>query len=241
MSMDVHPQLQLDDQTGFATSDTTLPGHSFADVEDSLFIGAHTGNFDPPGSMDEACYAYSDMDDSHPSGIPPGDIEDLWDEGRIRLETLKGSAAFIQCLRDATLDDPNLGLSEEAINRLHNPNRGQPQCCIDDDTRTAIELYLGNPSEATYEANRTIILHRLPDVNIPTYYRTGHLIAELTGIESMVHHMCINSCVAFTGPFHDLNKCPICTEPCYNQFRLESTAGKERAPHKEFHTIPIGL
>jgi len=183
MSMDVHPQLQLDDQTGFATSDTTLPGHSFADVEDSLFIGAHTGNFDPPGSMDEACYAYSDMDDSHPSGIPPGDIEDLWDEGRIRLETLKGSAAFIQCLRDATLDDPNLGLSEEAINRLHNPNRGQPQCCIDDDTRTAIELYLGNLSEMTYEANRAIILRRLPDANIPTYYRTGRLIAELTGIE----------------------------------------------------------
>ena len=105
---------------------------------------------------------------------------------------------------------------------------------------TAIRLYLGNPLESMYEMNHDILLDRLPGANIPTYYKTTQMVVELTGIESMVHHMCINSCVAFTGPFLDLNNCPLCTEPRYNQFRLELTAGKERVPCQEFHTISIG-
>jgi hypothetical protein len=56
----------------------------------------------------------------------------------------------------------------------------------------------------------------------------------------MMHHMCINSCVAFTGPFLTLNKCPICDEPRYDQFQLELTHGKQKIPRQEFHTIPIG-
>jgi hypothetical protein len=105
---------------------------------------------------------------------------------------------------------------------------------------TAIKLFLGNPSEATYETNRAIIQDRIPEANIPTYYRAGRIIAEMTGIESVVHHMCINSCVAFTGPFLTLDKCPICKEPRYDQFRLQSTHGRDKVPRQEFHTIPIG-
>jgi hypothetical protein len=43
------------------------------------------------------------------------------------------------------------------------------------------------------------------------------------------------SCIAYTGPFFDLESCPICSEPRYDQFQLES-----RIPRQEFHTIPIG-
>jgi len=106
--------------------------------------------------------------------------------------------------------------------------------------RMAIELYLGNPSQATYETNRSILLRHLADVNIPTHYRTSRMVVELTGIDPMVHHMCVNSCVAYTGPFLELDNCPICSEPRYDQFRLQSTAGKEKIPRQEFHTIPIG-
>ena len=195
---------------------------------------------DPSASVDDET-----LDTSHPgtsvsntSDIPPGDIEDLWEACTIFLDSLKTSAEFIKSLWNATLDDPTLGLSIEAIYQLRNPIHRQPS--IDDDMRTAIRLYLGNPSESTYETNRDILLDRLPGANIPTYYKTTRMVAELTGIESMVHHMCINSCIAFTGPFLNLDNCPLCTKPCYDQFWLELTAGKERVPRQEFHTIPIG-
>ena len=65
-------------------------------------------------------------------------------------------------------------------------------------------------------------------------------MANLTGVESMVHHMCINSCIAYTGPFSDLDTCPVCSEAWYDCFRLESSNGKDEFPWQEFHMIPIG-
>jgi len=52
--------------------------------------------------------------------------------------------------------------------------------------------------------------------------------------------MCVKSCIAYTGPFVDLNACPLCSEPRYDQFCLESSSGLEKVPCQEFHTIPIG-
>ncbi|KAI9433272.1 hypothetical protein H4582DRAFT_1769973, partial [Lactarius indigo] len=51
--------------------------------------------------------------------------------------------------------------------------------------------------------------------------------------------MCINSCIAFTGPFSELESCPMCSEVRYDQFRLEASSGTEKIPWQEFHTIPI--
>ena len=103
-----------------------------------------------------------------------------------------------------------------------------------------LKLYLVNPLEATYEANRAAFLCHSPYIDLPSYYRTTRLISEITGIESVVHHMCINSCVAYTGPFLSLKACPICLEPQYDEFKLCSSGGKEQIAHQEFHTIPIG-
>ena len=181
------------------------------------------------------------VSDQFNAGIQPGDIKDLWEEGAIHLESLKMTSDFIKDIHNATLDDLSLGLSDEAINWLRHPIHEQPGHSIDDDMRTAIKLFLGNPSEVTYETNHAIILDHFPGVNIPTYYRAGRIIAETTRIESVMHHMCINSCVAFTGLFLTLDKCSICDEPRYDhQFQLQSTHGKEKVPYQEFHTIPIG-
>ena len=65
-------------------------------------------------------------------------------------------------------------------------------------------------------------------------------MADLTGMESVVHHMCVHSCIAYTGPFSDLEVCPICSKPRYNQFRLDSSNGRDKVPWQEFHTISIG-
>ncbi len=44
--------------------------------------------------------------------------------------------------------------------------------------------------------------------------------------------MCKNSCVAFTGPFSDLDRCPKCDEP--------KVCPLTKKPHQEFHTILLG-
>ena len=146
---------------------------------------------------------------------------------------------FVKKLQSARLDDPTLGMSCEALEWLRNPLCEQPLLFIDGNTWLALDMYLANPSEATYDMNWKVFLHRLPDADLPSYYKARRLVADLTGVESVVHHMCINSCIAYTGPFMHLEACSMCTEPCYDKFRLEASGGRERILRQEFHMIPI--
>ena len=147
---------------------------------------------------------------------------------------------FIEVLQLVSLDDPINGLSGEALDRLRNPIREDLTQFIDEDSKFTIDLYLGNPSDATYEVNRTAALRRFPNISLPSYYKAKRLVADLSGIEPIMHAMCINSCIAYTGPFVELESCPKCQEPRYDQFRLEASSGTEKIPRQEFHTIPIG-
>jgi hypothetical protein len=181
-----------------------------------------------------------DDSDYSPFDVLPGDVEDLWLQDLIHLNELKTAAEFVKGLQGATLDNPSLGMSDEALHRLRNPPREQSPVVIDKVTRLAIDLYLGNPSKETYDTNCAAIRRCHPEDDLPSYYKIKSLVAALTGIESVMHHMCINSCLAYTGTFRDLDTCAVCSEPRYDQFRLESSSGKEKIPRKEFHTIPIG-
>ena len=105
-----------------------------------------------------------------------GDIEDLWLQETIHLEDINTAAEFIKMLQSASLDDPSLGMSSEALERLQNPLREQPSLCIDNDTQLAIDLYMGNPSKATYEVNWKAFLCRLPGACVPSYYKTRRLV-----------------------------------------------------------------
>ena len=171
---------------------------------------------------------------------PSSSLKDLRDKGLIRLEEIQLATDFIEILHSASLDNPINGLSGEALDRLRNPLRDQAIEGINEDTRYAIDLYLGNPSDATYEVNRAAALRRFPNISLLSYYKAKRLVADLSGIEPIVNDMCINSCIAFTGPFSELESCPKCSEPRYDQFRLEASSGAEKIPRQEFHTIPIG-
>ena len=194
----------------------------------------HPAPLDVPGPLD---------DPSPPAavagGIPSGNVEDLWQQVSICLTNLKTAVDFIKGLQNPTLDDPTLGMSTEAVECLRNPTCEQPSLALNDDTWLAINLFLGNPLELTYETNRTSILHHYPDCNLLTYYKIKSLVSQMTGIESLVHDICTNLCVTYTGPFVELDTCPVCSETRYDHFRLESSHGKERVPQKEFHTILI--
>ncbi|KAG1794935.1 uncharacterized protein BJ212DRAFT_1411911 [Suillus subaureus] len=56
----------------------------------------------------------------------------------------------------------------------------------------------------------------------------------------MMHDMCFNLCVGFTGQFAHLESCPICGSSCYDQLILVQSSGKKKVACKQFPTVPIG-
>ena len=103
------------------------------------------------------------------------------------------------------------------------------------DLRLAFDLFLASlkASVDVYNtAQASQILRRHPEDNLPSYDQRKKILAEVTGVGSVVHPMCRNSCVALTGPFMDLDHCPKCGEP-----KRCPISGKYQ---QEFHTMPIG-
>ena len=83
-----------------------------------------------------------------------------------------------------------------------------------------------------YNESHAGILRCHPDDEVLSYVRIKSKIAKLSGVSPMVHHMCINTCMAFTGPFSNLTECPTCHQARY--------IGETKIPRRVFHTIPIG-
>ena len=114
---------------------------------------AHSTPLDIPGLLDDPSPPAAGA-----SNIPSGDVEDLWQQESIHLADLKTAVNFIRDLQNPALDNPALGMSTEAVEHLCNPTHERPCLALDDDTQLAIDLFLGNPSELTYETNRKCIL-----------------------------------------------------------------------------------
>ena len=66
------------------------------------------------------------------------------------------------------------------------------------------------------------------------------MISEYMGVESIEHNMCPNTCMAFTGPYLVLDKCPICEEEHYDSIRLRTSGGCSHIACQKFVTIPLG-
>jgi hypothetical protein len=64
----------------------------------------------------------------------------------------------VEDLQQATLDNLALGLSDHALDRLRNPPHTPPRDAVDKIALMAIDLYMINPSEETYESHRTFVL-----------------------------------------------------------------------------------
>lgn len=135
-------------------------------------------------------------------------------------------------MKNATLEDH---LDETALNQIRNPP--EEQLTLDNpDDRYSIDVFLSitTASEATYNAIRLATLRRYPDSEMLTYHKVKRLVADLSGVVPIRSDMCINSCVGYTGPFADLECCPMCGQERYDPLH----AGK--VARKQFHTIPVG-
>lgn len=63
---------------------------------------------------------------------------------------------------------------------------------------------------------------------------------RLTGILEVQDDMCVNSCIAYTGPFEDLRECPHCGESRYKALGDEQEDVPEnRAPRERLTSLSI--
>lgn len=161
---------------------------------------------------------------------PPGstlNLDELFESAT--LGTIKTALEYIQELKTASLDDGHL--TPDVLERLRNP----PSSPVDltQDERLSLELFLSiqNSAQQVYVSIKKAIERRYPDSHILSYDQAKQLTAEISGIYHISDHMCINSCLAYTGPLSALDTCPICSEP-----RFDS----HHQPQRIFNTIPIG-
>ena len=151
-----------------------------------------------------------------------------------QLEDLLTTVKFIQALQSASHDDVHCKMEQSAIERLRNPPTTPFDVTLLPDLRLGIDLFLANMNSSvdSFNANRNAILRRHPEDNVPSYSQMIRHISEITGVSSVVHAMCKNSCLAFTGPFANLDRCSVCNEP--------KLCPVTKKPQQEFHTILLG-
>ncbi len=165
---------------------------------------------------------------------------------RPHKEHIKTALDFIELLKGATLDDDLEPLEADLLERLKNPPQGEVD--LTDDEIYSIETFLSSKtlSGETYANIIRAAKKRFQASNCQndcnstfeplSFHSTKKLIEEVSGVSPITHHMCINSCVAFTGVYANLDKCPI--SRC-GESRYETIEGKN-VPRKVFLTFPIG-
>ncbi|KAL0960636.1 hypothetical protein HGRIS_005665 [Hohenbuehelia grisea] len=149
-----------------------------------------------------------------------------------RIEDVKLSQEFIELLKSANLDDSGLGPDD--LEDLRKPSAIPLEVLQNPDFRLSIRLFLSSlkSSEATYTENVAAIKERFPEcTGILSLDQVKRRLKQLTGVVPVMHDMCVNTCIAFTGPFSELDTCNHCSQPRYDS---------KGAPRRRFSTLPIG-
>jgi len=152
---------------------------------------------------------------------------------------------FIVALKNASLNDPVARLGTDALQQLWNPPHAIDPI-ENPGTRFSIAAYLAlkNTSQDAYNhvcrAARNAFNGSLGADNILSFYNVEKFIASYTGIVSIEHDMCCNTCIAYTGPFTHLDTCPTCGTSRWKEERLQGTHGQSKIAAQTFTTIPIG-
>ena len=146
---------------------------------------------------------------------------------------------FIQRVKDATLASQ---FSPEELTELLEPQEHESTPPDDPNLKLSLLNYISfmGGSQDLYEAARQNTRRCFPDVDILSHYRVERQAQNLSGVITWEQHMCIKSCVGFTGPFADLESCPECGESRYDEKDLEDSDSERKLPRKVFTTFPAG-
>jgi len=138
-----------------------------------------------------------------PDPIPPAlgaDPELEVDPDDATLADVKIALEFINLVRNATLEGSDL--DPDMIDQLKNPKLDPPDIS-DPDLLFALQVFIAttNASEEVYTNVIDAFLERCPDTQPLSHNQIKRRISHITGISPLVHDMCINSCMGYTGPF----------------------------------------
>ncbi|PBK94770.1 hypothetical protein ARMGADRAFT_1078639 [Armillaria gallica] len=78
-----------------------------------------------------------------------------------------------------------------------------------------------NVSKETYKSFLFAYKEHHPSLQQYSFDQIKEHVEHLSGIVSLVHDMCIDTCATFTGPFKELEECYYCTKPCYKMDNLD--------------------
>jgi len=162
------------------------------------------------------------------------------------LNELKLVQQFIVCIRDASLD--NDYLPADVIDQLQNPATNIFNLDEQEALQTGIESFLATEtaSEAVFNQSCKVFHHSMDRRGedhepIPSLFQIKEHIKDITGIYPLMHDMCPNTCIAYTGPFSELKTCTKCMLPRYDPQALAASGGVRKIPQWQFLTLPIGL
>ena len=181
--------------------------------------------------MDNGGHGAVNDDDNDPNLDRLDEDPDIpFDLGPTNIDDLKLSADFIKALRDATLADSSL--SEAQLHRLRNPSH-EVVSITDPVLGRSLQtwLELDHASNAVYEGVRRAMANWPPFPELLSLEQVQKKAQELTGIIPMYSDMCNNSCMAYTGPYAELDRCPTCGDERHDA---------NGTPKKRMVTIPVG-
>ena len=148
------------------------------------------------------------------------------------IDELRKTAQFIDALRGATLEQSNM--RQEDIDRLRAAEPDPRLDITDKHFCKALGAFLSvtNASQTTYNTFRSSMLACYPDDPFLSYGQVKRRVEQLSGVVPIFYDMCPDTCIGFTGPFIDHERCPTCGKERYRS--------GTREPHRQFCTIPLG-
>ena len=176
----------------------------------------------------------SDLEDN-PERNRPTDIEYPF----APLPKIRTALEFIRMVKDATLASQ---FDPEELAELLEPQEHESTPPDDPNLKLSLLNYISfmGCSQDMYEAARQNARWCFPDIEILSHYRVERRARNLSGVITWEHHMCIESCVGFTGPFAALESCPECGRSRYDEEALDKSGGEMKIPRKVFTTFPVG-
>ncbi|RDB26701.1 hypothetical protein Hypma_005263 [Hypsizygus marmoreus] len=149
------------------------------------------------------------------------------------IDEIHTAHLFIDALRNASIDNGDLSANDVAM--LLDPAEKPLEFDDLEDKYLlmCLRLFIAHTlsSQQTYTDSIDAIRLAHPEDTLLSYDQVKRRVANLTGIKPIKNDMCVNSCMAYTGPYVEKEACYRCGEP---RFHPGTTN-----PRQQFFTIPL--
>jgi hypothetical protein len=132
----------------------------------------------------------------------------------IQIRDLQLQQDLIRRLEAASLAEDKL--PDHVRERIHNPDPRPISMSPCDKSSLKFFLATHAAPKGTYDNVCQVNKELHPeDGDLLSYHNVKQKLEELTGVVSVSDDICVNSCIAFVGPYENLDVCPVCTQARY--------------------------